>query len=693
MAGYQASANRPMTARVRLFTWLFFAMLAAVMGKAVHLQVFMRADLERRAHDQYLRELSLAPRRGEIVDARGTPLAVSVDADSVFLDARYANEAPKNRREPPPVSDEQVLSLARALSLDADDLRLKFSRRDSGFTWLKRRVTAEESKAVAELKIKGVGTSSEFKRYYPQKNLAAHLLGTMDVEGHGLEGLELLYDEPLRGDAALRKAYRDARGRTLLDEPSESTEHVVGATVQLTLDAALQHAAEQALAAGVERARAKGGVAVVMEPSTGAILAMANFPTFNPNAPEQVGSVRLNRILSSPFEPGSTMKCFLNGAALSEKLVTPDTVIDVSGGVMQIGKRRVRDSHRPHENAETVRKVLETSSNVGSARIGLKLGKQRLMDWYRKFGFGARPGSGLAGESKGLLFQPERMGDIETATSAFGQGISATPLQMTAALSAIANDGVLMKPYVVAKVTRADGEVLSERRPEPVRRVLESTVAKTLTGMMRGVVDEGTGSKAAIAGFAVAGKTGTAQKVDPKTRSYGDKRFSSFMGFLPAEKPRFAIYVAIDEPTGEVYGGTVAAPIFREIALSGLHEFSIQPDVPVDALEVAVVKRKANASKADARPESTKDTEEKFVEGFDADGLAAAPDALAAVDGTLLVPDLKGRSVRAALRTLGDLGLEADLEGFGRVTAQEPEANAVVAPGSRVHVTLGGEGR
>jgi cell division protein FtsI (penicillin-binding protein 3) len=681
-----------MSGRVKLFTGLFLVLLAAVMAKAVHLQVFMRDDLERRAHDQYLRELSLAPRRGAIVDTRGTPLAVSVDADSVFLDARYANEVPRNKRELPPATDEQVLAVAKVLSLDPDDLKLKFARKDSGFTWLKRRITADESKAVAALKVKGIGLNSEFKRYYPQKSLAAHLLGSMDVEGHGLEGLELLYDEPLRGDSAPRRAYRDARGRTLLDEPSVSTDQVVGATVQLTLHAGIQHAAEQALAAGVEKARAKGGVAVVIEPATGAILAMVNYPTFNPNAPEQVGAVRLNKTVASPFEPGSTMKCFLNGAGLSEGVITPETPIPVTGGEMQIGKRRIHDSHKPHTNVMSATEVLAFSSNVGSARIGLMLGKQRLTEWYKKFGFGQRPGSGLGGESPGRLFRPEKMAEIDVATSSFGQGMSATPLQMASALSAIANEGVLMRPYLVAKVTRTDGEVLTERQPETVRKVIEPAVAKTLTGMMRVVVEKGTGSKAAIAGYAVAGKTGTAQKVDPLTHGYGSKRFSSFMGFLPAEKPRLAIYVAIDEPTGEVYGGTVAAPIFREIALSGLHELSIQPEAPSDPIAAALEKKKAlaekEAAKAAAKGAVKKvEPEEVFAEGFEDDGGAAAPEGLA--EGTLVVPDLKGLSARAALRLLGERSLEADFEGFGRATTQEPEAGVAVAPGTRVRVVLG----
>lgn len=680
-------ATRWIRLRLGLCAVLFLTLLAVVMVRAVYLQVLQGDELGDLARDQYLRELALSPRRGAILDARGIPLAISLETDSVFVDAKSAGKEQKDARDQLPVDAKGLGKLARALKMDLAPVAKKFAQK-SAFVWLKRRVTPTEAQEVSRLGLKGVGLVKEFRRFFPQKELASHILGTVGIDSEGLEGVERAQDAALRGSMQEVHGFRDVRGNVLFQEPGVPTGALGGATVQLTIDSAIQRAAEVALADGAAKAKAAAGVALVMDPQTGAILALANVPTFNPNAPGDQLAARRNRSVTDQYEPGSTMKCFMMAAALTEKLIRPDTLVDVTDGELQIGRKKIRDSHKPEENAETATRVLATSSNVGSARIGLKLGAERLVGWLHSFGFGERTGVGLPGEARGVLQDPQRMGEIATATTAFGQGMAATPLQVVTALSALANGGLLMRPFVVSKVTRADGEVLLERKPEPVRQVVTKEVARTVTTMMKAVVATGgTGTLAAVPGFTVAGKTGTAQKADPLTHGYGDKRYSSFMGFVPADAPRLAIYIALDEPQADVYGGKIAAPIFREIASAALQQLNVSPEKP-QTLELAVLRRDAPKKKGAKAEVKVVESEEgtPFDEGFvdDESGLADA-----APPGALVVPDLKGLSARAALRILGERALEADLEGSGRATTQKPEAGRLVPPGTRVHVVLG----
>jgi len=665
--------------RLRVSAAIFALGLAAALGRAVYLQFGMGERLMQEARNQYQRDLPLAPRRGAIVDAVGTPLAVSLETDSLFVDPRTARKPPENPRDKPPVDAAGLDALAQALSLEPELVSSRFAG-DVGFAWLKRRMSPEESAAVSRLGLKGLGTKTEFKRFYPQQRLASHLLGSVGIDNEGLEGLEQQLDDLLRGEQRVMSGIRDVRGRMLLSEEAAQARQPAGAGVQLTVHAGLQLAAEKALAAAVEQYRPLGAMVIVMEPETGAILALANQPDFDPNQPGGPVSQRRNLAVVNQYEPGSTMKCFLMAAGLSERLITPETVFDIGGGAMQIGKRRIRDSHPPRQSNVTTTQILATSSNVGCARVGLKLGADRLIRWYRDFGFGERTGLGIAGEARGSLQRPASMKEIGTATTSFGQGVAASPLQLVTALSAIANGGKLMKPYLVARVTAEDGTVLQEAKPTIVRQVLTPEVARQTTRMMQAVVEPGgTGTSAAVPGYSVAGKTGTAQKADPVTHGYGDKRYGSFMGFVPADKPRFAIYVALDEPHGQVYGGVIAAPVFQKVAAAALQLYSVPPDRPV-------VTAAAAAPVKSAAPEQERDT--RFDEGYVAEEGELSEDGS---EPSLTVPDLRGLSARAVRRLLGERSLEAALEGSGRVVGQDPSAGALVPPGSRVQVRLGGE--
>jgi len=369
-------------------------------------------------------------------------------------------------------------------------------------------------------------------------------------------------------------------------------------------------------------------------------------------------------------------------------VVTPETLIDVSGGALHIGRKTIHDSHHPEHNAEPVREVLAKSSNVGAARIGLMLGAHKLVSWLKAFGFSERTGIGLPAEARGVLQNPARMGEIATATTSFGQGMTASAVQIAAALAAIANDGRLMRPYVVQKVMQADGEVLLDRKPELIREVVSPEVAHALTKMMVGVTQKGgTGTKAAIAGIDVAGKTGTAQKADPITHAYGGKRFASFMGFAPAADPKIAIYVAFDEPQGEKYGGDVAAPVFKAVTTAALLQLGVAPATPEQVLTAQKSVKGPSVAAAPAKAET-----EELDEGFEDVSSDSGDDTDALVSsagGLTIVPDVKGCSARGSLRLLHGRALEVDLDGSGRVMSQRPEPGRQVPIGTHVRVSLG----
>lgn len=640
---------------------MFVLLVVGVFARAVHLQILRSEDLASMARDQYERAHEIAARRGAVLDAHGLPLAVSVDVDSVFVDPLKSNP-------------DDAAALASALGLKTIDVRKRLSGRGR-FAWIKRRITAEESEAVSRLALPGVHMVKESRRFYPQRELASNLLGFVGLDNEGLEGLERVYDEVLRGTPQEVRALRDVRGARLFAEPGIPSGALAGATVELTIDSAIQLAAERALAKMVTRVEAEGGMVIALEPSTGAVLALASYPTFNPNAPgDAKAGARRNRAVVDTYEPGSTIKPFVVAAALAERVIRPGEKFETTGGRLTLGRSTIRDSHKPKTETITLEELIATSSNVATARIGLSLGRERLVGWLEKFGFGERLDAGLPGEGKGVLQDPRRMGDVAVATTSFGQGMTATPLQVAAALGVLANGGQLMRPFLVRRVVAADGEVLLDRRPEPIRQVVPPEIARHVATLMTAVTRKGgTGTLAAIPGFEVAGKTGTAQKAEPGKRGYSaDKRFSSFMGFVPAEAPKVAIFVGIDEPKTDRYGGVVAGPVFREVAEEALRQLGVlvpqsSPGVLQDVL--AALESTARPSPAPAI------VEVGFVDE-------------AAAGELQRVPDLRGLSARAALRLLSARGLEAEVEGSGRVTSQQPPPGGTVNAGARVKLVL-----
>lgn len=657
-----------------------FVLLALVMGRAVQLQVVRSEKLGSLARDQYVRELSLSPRRGSILAANGEPLASSADADSVFVDrAAFAKNDDPNAAK----------RLADALSLERRPLEQKLQGR--GFAWVKRQVSSEESRRVRALELEGVGLAPEHRRYYPQEEVAGHLLGFVGVDNHGLEGLERALDGVLRGNGVDIPMIRDVRGRTLIPEPGIPASALVGASVELTLDLNLQLAAEKALAEGVASARAVSGMLVAMDPRTGAVLAMATAPAFDPNHRGSGGARPRNRALADAFEPGSTLKAFVLAAALAEGVVRPGERVEVGQGTLQVGRKKISDTHKPKQTHLSLEEVLAKSSNVAFSRMGLALGAEGLTSWLQRFGFGEKTGIGL-GEADGVLHAASRMRELDVATVAFGQGLTTTPLQVAAALSALANDGRLMRPFLVRRIVEADGTVAMERKPELVRQVVPPEVARTVAQLMVSVTEKGgTGTRAAIPGVPVAGKTGTAQKADPVVRGYSPtKRFSSFMGFAPADDPRIAIFVGLDEPKGDVYGGVIAAPVFQRVAAEALLRAGVIAAVPpAGAFEdeaAGATRARMTASAERSRREAETELND-FIEGAGeslVDELAVAPSERA------VVPDVRGLPARAVVRALHERRLDVALNGSGRAARQDPRPGTEVLPGTRVVVTLGG---
>ena len=543
---------------------VFLLVFLIVGGRAFQLQVFQGDWLMRQGQRQQLKEWIVLPKRGALYDRGNEPLALSLESQSVYV-------RPHRLQNP----GEASLTLARILKVGPAEVAQKLAA-NKPFVWLKRQVSPVEAEQIQALRIDGIGMYVEPTRYYPQGGLAGHLLGFVNRDSEGLEGIELQYNDYIRGAAGSSVSERDALGRRVLVEGVERLQVPPGSDVHLTIDSSIQHLAEKELEATIQKYRAKAGVAIVVDPATGEVLALANYPTFDPNkASQQSADQRRNRAVTDSFEPGSTFKTILAAAALEEGVVGKDDLFYCEMGKYLYAGRVIHDTHP--QGWLPFSKILQVSSNIGFTKVAEKLKKDRYFKYIDKFGFGRVTGLDVPGEVPGLLRKPEHWSAVDLATHAFGQGVSTTPMQMIMAYAAIANGGILMRPYVTRKVVSPQGETLVENQPRIVRRVVSEKTAKLLASLLRNVTTEGgTGVAAKVDGFDVAGKTGTAQKAEHGVYS-AKKRVSSFIGFVPADNPRLVSLVLVDEPEGNVYGGVVAAPAFRNIAQGALRQLAVAP--------------------------------------------------------------------------------------------------------------------
>lgn len=559
--------------------------LVLVMGRLVQLTVVRRAELAQHAEIQHQKRITWTPRRGAVVDRNGIPLALSVAAESLYI---RPNRLPPDR-------DKWMPALATALQMPVPQVN-RLVHKPAPFVWLKRRVSPPVAAQVRGLGIQGVGSRETERRFYPQGTLAAPLLGFTDVDAKGLEGIERAYDRYLRGEPEEIVGERDAFGRMIFAHGVEDQAEAF--QVRLTLDASIQYIAERELERAVQAHRAKAGTVVVLEPRTFAVLAMAQVPTFDPNTPTAVPSrARRNHAISDVYEPGSTLKALLAAAALDMQVVHPDEQIDCERGRYRIGRWTIRD-HHPYGRLSFA-DVIKHSSNIGVAKVGQRLGAQAYYRYLRAFGLGQTTGIDLPAESAGLLPQPKQWRPITVATTSFGHGVAVTPLQLASAFATLANDGVLMRPYLVQEIRNGQDKLVKANHPQYVWQAVQTNTAQQVIQLLERVVEDGTGRRAQIEGFRVAGKTGTAQKLKENGGYSQDKYIASFVGIVPVEAPRLVIAVAIDEPRNGRYGGQVAAPVFQAIGTKALASLGIEASLPKGQALQYVTWSMANRHKRD----------------------------------------------------------------------------------------------
>jgi cell division protein FtsI (penicillin-binding protein 3) len=559
-------ADRVFAVRLYVMAAIFALILVGLAVRLFDVQILQHRHLAGMAERQHQKTIEVHGKRGTIYDRRMRALGLSVDRESLYLNPNELT----NRSE-------AIASLAQALAISETIITEKLAS-DRQFVWLKRRVTPQEAGAVRALGLKGIGYVTESQRFYPKHGLAGHVMGFVGMDEGGLEGLEHSYDSLLAGQSGHVLLDRDAHGRPISLRPEHLRALPRGHDLVLTLDERLQFIAERELRAQVAKVGARGGVAMVMDPSTGEILALANDALFDPNRFREVSSkVWRERGITDTFEPGSTMKALLAAAAFEERLVRPDDMFYGEQGGLQVATVMMRD----HEKFGwlTFREVLEKSSNVGAIKVAQRLGKERFYAYLARFGLGSRTGIDFPGEAHGVLRPPQQWSELSLASLSIGQELAVTPLQLLVAFSALGNGGVLMRPHLLKAVLK-DGEVVQEVRPAPVARVVSEATAQQVTALLQGVVLRGTGKGAAIEGYSVAGKTGTAQKYDPGLGKYSaQKTTASFVGYLPAQQPRVAILVSLDEPEPEMaWGSVAAAPVFRTIGEHAMRMLRVPPE-------------------------------------------------------------------------------------------------------------------
>ena len=626
-------------ARLRIYILLavFAVFFAVITFRAFQLQALEGGKLGRMAANQHNRTVSVPSRRGEIFDRNLKELAVSLDVDTVYADLSMI-ESPKAASR----------ALAPLLSMDAREIEKKLDS-GRGTVCVKRQIDLGDDQRRKVAAIEGIGITKEARRFYPNRQLASNLIGFIGKDSGGLEGLELYYDSYLKGVSYRLTGEKDAAGKTLMYEDVNKQASIRGMEIELTIDKTIQYIAEKSLARAVEAHGAKGGSAIVMNPSTGEILAMATLPTYDPNNFNSfMPREWRNRAVTDTFEPGSVVKLFLISAALEENATRPEEIFFCGNGSYRVADRTFHDveSH----GWLTTSQIIKYSSNIGAAKIGERLGKQRLYRYLKSFGFGEKTGVDLPGESTGSFMNYKKWSGVTIDTVSFGQGISVTGIQLVTALSAVANNGFVMKPYVVRRVADSRGAVVAETNPSIVRRVISEKTARKMTELLVGVTGSGgTGTRAALEGFEVAGKTGTAQKADLKKGGYRAGAYvATFMGFVPARDPKLAILVMIDEPEKEHHGGVVAAPVFKEIASESLSYMGVYPE-GANGVKASMVQYVSAGSRRGAYDQIKQD---------DTQGHG--------------VPDFTGKTVRSVLTAAKERSFEVSIIGSGRAVSQRP---------------------
>ena len=646
--------------RIHLVSVFFIGGLIAIFIRVYQLQVLQQEYLRGIAENGIIGTTTLPPKRGVIYDREGHELAISVQVGSVFAHPKQIKDKNKTAQHLSKILGEKHSQILKKL------------KQNRSFVWVKRRIPQTLTEQVKALHFEGLGVITETRRYYPGRETAAHVIGFAGTDNQGLEGLEKKYDGLLQGPEEKLAFMRDALGRPFaVTRPATSDKKIHN--LYLTIDKDIQYKAQQALRAAVNKAEAKGGHCVVVEPNTGEILAMAVVPEFNPNVFFQYKPYQWrNRAVTDCFEPGSTIKAFLLSAALEESVVSPLSQFYCEQGKFKVGGSVVHDTHK-YGNL-SVADIVVHSSNIGAIKLGQKLGYRKFTEYLRNFGFGKKADIDLMGERGGFIRSVKNARTIDQATLYFGQGMTSTSLQLTMAMAAIANGGKLMRPYVVSKIVDESGNTTQKTGPKVVKKPISAKTARKVAAILEGVTtEEGTAEQAAIEGYRVAGKTGTSQKVDPETKSYSKKKYvATFVGFVPSDKPRLVIMVMIDEPKGHIYGGLVAGPVFREVGAWALNHLRINPQPSL------LSQMKVQSAQAHDQPEAAAD-------------LLVLPDATAEPPhkpqaGQL--PDFTGLGMREVLKRSRALGLKVFLEGSGLAIRQNPDPGSPLTTVQSVKVNF-----
>lgn len=655
---------------------LLTVMMFAVLGKLFYLQVIKAAELK--ARGATLRgdnNQAMIYNRGMITDAQGNILAKSIPAKDIYADPKYLTTALKKKYKG--ITDAELLEKKKAI---ADDLAsilekdsstiFKLLSQDSSWVSLAKQVEMDKVEQIKDLDISGIGYTDIYKRIYPAGNMAASVLGIVNMAGDGVEGLEYSYNEELNGDQQFETEDGAVKPREALVNENVQT----GYNLTLTLDSTIQHLVERELNSIVEETQPQGAVIIAMEPKTGKILGMGSRPTFDPNNyADTRAEDRKNLAISMVYEPGSTFKIITAAAALEENKLSPTKKYN-DPGYLVVGSRTITnwDSDRKAHGVISFADGMKLSSNVVLAQVGKELGKETFYTYLKSFGFGSKTKIDIAGEEQGLLLDLKAVKDLELATMSFGQANLVTPIQLLTAVCAAANGGNLMQPYIVERITDAEGRTLHVNQPKVTRQVISPSTSKIVNEILVGVVTEGTGSRAKIPGIEVAGKTGTAQKIDPQTGAYSSTDFIvSFVGYAPASDPKIAVLVVIDTPRSEVVqGGTLAGPRVKNIIQGALQYYGLAVSSETPSSIIDTTQQEQPAKRRSSSQETTTITPGK---------------------GETVVPDLIGLTMREAGQKLGEKNLRYIFAGSGLASKQFPEPGKIVNQGDTVEVLFGEE--
>ncbi len=651
----------------------------AVFGRLAYLQLFRYSEYYSRAQHQQRLIVDVGASRAEIFDRNMNPLAMSVPVDSGFA-------------VPSEIADPDMVArlLGKVLDTPADEIAARIASSHS-FAWIARKIPPEKVERIEAMNLRGIYFQREGGRFYPKRELAAHVLGYVDIDEKGLGGIEYSLDDSIRTKPGKMLILADAH-RRWYDSTDKTPD--TGTSVVLTLDEKIQYIAEKELAQAIQDTRAKAGTVIVENPNSGELLAVANWPTFNPNAAkDSPAESRVDRAASSLYEPGSVFKIVTLSAAIDQGVTNPNEVVDCQNGAIYIDGHRIRD-HKAY-GLLTVSQILQYSSDVGAIKVGLRLGAPKFYDYIRAFGFGQLTGVDLPGESRGKLRRLENWTPVSVGSISMGQEIGVTPLQMITAVSAMANGGLIVRPHVVREQLHG-GQVMEPEEP-PARRVIQETTAASMRRMLEGVVLGGTGKRAQLDGYTSAGKTGTAQKYDPETGRYSTHDLiASFVGFAPINTPAITILVQLDSPVGPHEGGSVAAPVFKRVAEQVLAYLEVPRDIP-ETQETLRASRGRSAHQRDENLEDVSDfdpaqapsaavVDDPAPVALQTVPAATAPTVEIAEGDGVAAPQLLGKSVREVTEECLKMGLTPVLVGTGIATEQSPDPGAMMRRGSRITV-------